>query len=519
MASLNHVCMWSEHGWIQVTAEEATRLHPGGTVSAYSGLFMCDLCGQYVMLTDGYERIRYFKHSANEANKNCPDRTFGPLYTPTFDARDLELPIKLIVTKKDFMLELGLLYIPDSILKKQPAQSVIIKGSEGGQFTFSFERLNSDSITYLPIGKEPSQKYEVFASSELSSYWPSKVRGIDRAGSVFDYRTGKLLPVDSDVQVNRKYYILTMRSYSYLKQCSSIIINKICETRAGLNTWNVYEVEANALDQDAAKFFLSLHCRLTDAPLQLQPIWPIHIEAPYVIKHYSDYMIFNLAGGRTIVPKAFPRAHILAVNCPSEGQVIRVESNNRQQLISAGSATVLQYTYLWKESLIDTTPEVLIDVRGNTDDKLSGGDQYQLPATGVIKIKTHFDGSVIVRRKGHIIERLHVESEKRVTIDNIKLGTEIEVLQGLDTIWQVSYRKLNNIAGSDALLYRKLIGFHGTAVSVPHNFGSIIFKLANYPQTQKWLYTTVKTGFAPEDAIKYIKNYIVETSNQQKGKP
>ena len=58
MASLNHVCMWSEHGWVRVTAEEAAAIHTGGTVSAHSGLFMCELCGQYVTLTDGYTRAQ-----------------------------------------------------------------------------------------------------------------------------------------------------------------------------------------------------------------------------------------------------------------------------------------------------------------------------------------------------------------------------------------------------------------------------------------------------------------------------
>lgn len=48
--ALTHVCMWSDNGWKRVTAEEAARLHPGGTVSARSGLFMCELCGQYVYL-------------------------------------------------------------------------------------------------------------------------------------------------------------------------------------------------------------------------------------------------------------------------------------------------------------------------------------------------------------------------------------------------------------------------------------------------------------------------------------
>lgn len=53
MASLTHVCMWSDNGWKRITAEQAARLHLGGTVSAHSGLFMCELCGQYVILTDG----------------------------------------------------------------------------------------------------------------------------------------------------------------------------------------------------------------------------------------------------------------------------------------------------------------------------------------------------------------------------------------------------------------------------------------------------------------------------------
>ena len=53
MASLTHVCMWSDNGWKRITAEQAARLHPGGTVSAHSGLFMCELCGLYVILTDG----------------------------------------------------------------------------------------------------------------------------------------------------------------------------------------------------------------------------------------------------------------------------------------------------------------------------------------------------------------------------------------------------------------------------------------------------------------------------------
>ena len=57
--ALTHVAMWN-NGWKDITIEEAIKLHPGGLVSAKSGLFMCKLCHQNVMLTDGRIYRRYF---------------------------------------------------------------------------------------------------------------------------------------------------------------------------------------------------------------------------------------------------------------------------------------------------------------------------------------------------------------------------------------------------------------------------------------------------------------------------
>ena len=58
VAALTHICMWSDKGWKRITAEQAAeqaaKRHLEGTVSAHSGLFMCELCGQYVGLTAGW---------------------------------------------------------------------------------------------------------------------------------------------------------------------------------------------------------------------------------------------------------------------------------------------------------------------------------------------------------------------------------------------------------------------------------------------------------------------------------
>lgn len=151
MASLTHVCMWSDNGWKRITAEQAARLHPVGTVSAHSGLFMCELCGQYVILTDGDIRIRYFKHSAYEKSKDCPERTFGAGYSISYGSQEHDLPIRITsVSSSSFSFEVGLIRAPISSLGKDFCIEIKPKGAFDIPYVYTKERLNYDSITYLP---------------------------------------------------------------------------------------------------------------------------------------------------------------------------------------------------------------------------------------------------------------------------------------------------------------------------------------------------------------------------------
>ena len=122
---LTHVCMWSGHGWKRITASEAVRMRPGGTVSARSGLFMCDLCGQYVTLTSGDIIDPYFRHSSDEKSKDCPERTFGAASTNDFKADVHNLPIRIrIINSQSFEIEIGFIDIPSSILGKKDSRKI-----------------------------------------------------------------------------------------------------------------------------------------------------------------------------------------------------------------------------------------------------------------------------------------------------------------------------------------------------------------------------------------------------------
>ena len=143
--------MWSANGWKRVTAEEAARLHPGGSVSAHSGLFICELCGQYVSFTDGQKRIRYFKHSANEQSKNCPERTFGTGYSHDYGLQEHDLPIRITnISASSFHFEVGLIKAPIYSLGKDFRIEIRPYNSDE-TYIYTKERLNNDGITYLSV--------------------------------------------------------------------------------------------------------------------------------------------------------------------------------------------------------------------------------------------------------------------------------------------------------------------------------------------------------------------------------
>ena len=104
---LNHVCVWKDGKWKRITEEEADKMFPY-RISSDSGLFMCELCGQFVSFTKGDTRKRYFKHSRGETNKECEDRSIGYYNPESIQKKDLELPIRIIQYQDDYSFQIGL---------------------------------------------------------------------------------------------------------------------------------------------------------------------------------------------------------------------------------------------------------------------------------------------------------------------------------------------------------------------------------------------------------------------------
>jgi hypothetical protein len=509
--------MWSNKGWKHITAEEASMLHPGGTVSAHSGLFMCELCGQYVLLTDSYVQVRHFRHSSAEKSKDCPERTFSTGETYYFKAGEHELPLKIKLSAEGFGFELGFFQVPDQLLSKKLKIEIFPSLRNSEVFTFLKERLNAEGITYLSVGKVPSERYKLTvtgAQEDIYEYWPKSIQGVDPNGCVFEAATGKRLVYDSDVEVGKKYYLL--KRGSIYTQMRHVSVREVRSVQFSLAIWKLYEVVAHDFDEESARFFLDYHCRLTEKPVSIQTVWPVYVETPYVIKHNQKSVVLHVRGNAPTM-QVFPTAYMQTLQCV-DGFVSEIQCNNRQQFISVGRTKALQYTYFWQEPLKETMPRpqaVVTDLKGINQES---GIFKVLPEQRILRIQTPYDGAVLIKKNDVLLDKRKTNAGTAIEIGDISWGTEIQVIVGCDIVWSTTFIKEEKISVIDEnSILNKLTSCTSRRIKIGHEIGGLASELKVYPQIRKWIYRCIRDGYMDELAFKKLQTWIVNAKKDNRG--
>ena len=517
MPSLTHIHMFSEHGWRKIDVSEAAAQFPS-TVQAVSGIFMCELCHQYVTFTRPGEQDRHFRHRPDE-DKSCPERTFAAGANTNCSIKEHDLPIRLKYTSTDFSLEIGLLGIPESVLTELCDQTVQISPARGGGPIFSYrlkERLREDQITYVSIGSTPFQEYQIQLDCRnlpAFSFWPKRIRGIDPGGTLFDAISGKKIPYDADIQIKKSYLLLRASRIAYTN--SSVTLKLIMFKSKPGRYWYLYEVSANAMDQAAANFFLKLHCRLTDQPVSIQPIWPLYTRGPYVIHHNSQEIVFYVHGD--VTTKCYPLSEQRGEQIEGQGRLEFIRCAARQQLISAGHEYQLiagnlrrrlKYTYLWQEPLNKTEFLPSVSVTDLSGHDVLPGVADRLPSQNILRISAPYDGFVTIRKQGRVIEKRRLKAETSCEISSIQFGYELDIFQGLDIVWSIQYQRKNRQAESEALIMQRLKRVSGSSVPVPHAWGTAAEYLENYPHVKQWLFQRIREGSMPAAAHHELRRLI-----------
>lgn len=517
MARLNHVCMWNGKQWQRITAEEAGKKFPY-TVSAESHIFICELCGQSVILTSGDKRIRYFKHNRGEDEKNCPDRSGNTGYE-TFKNGDHGLPLKIVFdddAKKRFHFELGMIPVPQGFLiNAQNRQIKIFPRGNESPYVYNFERINPDTVTYLDVGNLPYEQYSVEVDSRLKKYWPETIKGPSPKGSLFDGKTGKLLIPDSEVTAHRDYYFLKLGEQKNYDMPKDISLKFVCRQ----NNYYLYLFQCGLCNNETASYetasyLWKLHYRLTDSPVSIQPIWPLFRETPYIITHNRNYTYFFINGdndsakGSGIRTEIYPSTNY---DTQKEGActLLRVPCQTYRTMISAGRSNVLTFRYFYRRRMDETAGVPLVEVCDIKGNRMEQTTYIRLPAQKILIISAPYDGKVRVR-DGHrvlVYEDLKSGQAFRQTVN--RLGVVVEILQGLDVVFRIEFKKKPDAPMKDEKFWVDLLNHcSGEYIPMGRHLALASLHLKNMPELRRWVLKCLDSGYIREDALRIIKSIL-----------
>lgn len=523
--ALTHVCMWEEgKGYCHVTAEEAAKQFPD-TVRADSRIFICELCGEWVLFTksgDGpHAKERHFRHARSEETKACEDRQvqLESLWNkPLTSLGSHTLPVQIRAGKAGIRFAIGFPAIPEDG-ETQSGQIVIRTGAGGKSYVYNIaDRMGSLGITYLEAGELPAENYILSflgAFGHPEKYWPSTVKGVQPSGTFFEVSShdpaiGKMILPQRKISAQKSYYFLKKEQ---INPPSDMKVEKIYENRQ--SGWYLYRIQDIHFTRTAAQFFLKYGLFLTESPVDVYPLWPVFWQSPYIFcyqKHTArqdeEFLYFFIEGEHARVAM-YPQGKGLTRFSCGEGSFIKFQARERAQLVSLGNSGALGYFYLIQTPMHAESLQAEVSIRTDKEElqKKSGREIYhKLPPKNRLWVRGIYDGKIVRRHNGCIGGIYFLKADTEFCIRNIQFTEEIEIWQGLCCIRILRFeraRKINENSFEKTLL-AQLQACRGEPVPVPHSIGAAAAKWENYPQLKQWLLTKIRSGQMPGKAYQIL---------------
>ena len=246
---------------------------------------------------------------------------------------------------------------------------------------------------------------------------------------------------------------------------------------------------------------------MTEKPTEFYPIWPPYTEDPYFIYHNSNEFYFFLCGDDAEL-KSFPAA--ARVTGTQDGKLYRIQTREKEQLVSFGKSGALGFSYLIKQPLVKAASTPLVTIRDHAGNILAEDSYTKVPKSKLISVLCQYDGKAVVFRNGKTVYIHKIFAGKDLIIDELSIGTEIHFYQGCDCIRTLRFdRAVTNydISALDDALVEKLRICSGSMISISHSFATVVNKFELYPKTKQWIYAALRRGEMSRSAYRTLINY------------
>lgn len=505
---LNHVMVWKRDHWEKIEAGEASKLYGGATVSYKQKIFYCEVCSQYVTLTQVTDRrFPYFKHSTSDQNKDCEDRSKNYEQTYNFKKNSHSLPLKLDIKEGTVYFLLGFPPIPLDEVKNIRFFKVKVTNSlTGDSFIFNSERFDLSKTTYLNVGQSLLDKYEVEVLSDspvLKERWQLHDTFYAQKFTLFDGATGKKLPRDADVEIDHPYYLVVNRAT--LQIAKDIECKKLHVISS--NGLRLYQLWTRKFTEASSRFFIEIGYRLTKYPAKLYPVWPVFVEQPYNILYFGKKIGFFVSGNVRLYDVNLSTNNSRRYDDgTNKGSLVQISSGKGEHLAYIGRNNVLRYTYFRESTLSHLeSEEVNVSVTDDLQKPILEGIYDKVPHNKKLNVLITFDG-VVKRIKGKKKIYIHLKADEPKEIGNINLGERIAVYVGNDCLYTIAFVLPDH--NDDEMLYRELIACQDQMIALPHKFLAIVHYFEDYPKVKKYLQLCLKRRTISLNAMRKLSKVI-----------
>jgi hypothetical protein len=538
--SLHHVCEWNNttHRWERISIDEAKKKYPMG-LSSRSHVFMCELCGQVVTLTEESRKtVAYFRHSRGEANKTCPDRDEYQKGAFSFEASQGTLPLRLKLKEDGITFDTLEIGIPKAFVRES-LQSIKILNKQGTVAkTYNAERLYDDVTTYLNVGDPFSVSYQVYFYETriklIDGYKfgisnPMVIEGLDPDGTIFDGQSGKKIPKDGNVKINHTYYFLLQNKKLPLRNGNNLEIS-LLGSCGQQEDWRVYKVKGKSYKPETIEFFAEYHARVSEDPVKLIPFWPQTVQDGYIFWHDADRLFFYVQG-EYVKLKGYPavtgdaaRTFPLEKNeAFSTRNLVEFPVREKHQIVSIGRQSVLQYLYIWRKAF--ETPHIekpKFQVKDKAGNLLEEYQTIPLSQSKALEISSEVDGYLEIRDTQQIVQnriKVKADTPNYLTDLDIRNGYRLVFYQGLDPVWkafiEASKQKheenrneaIDQNSGhdvKDTALYQKLCSCRGATLPVSLAMKRLCFQYRRDTRIYTWLRKQMLQGKMPLHAYRLL---------------
>lgn len=476
----------------------------------FKGRLICPCCGELVDWVDGQRMVRHFRHRRSTYRKECEnycasisdEKQFSP-----YEVRGLEL--YLIEDLGRYSLRIGLRAIDSFSIREAERMKLVVNIENNreiiGSKEINFEYFVPDAINFIHIN-HVSEQYKLKFSNErvpkeIKNRWNENINGIGNMGAIFSSHSygGKKVNTSKGIVINEEYLLFTKKEIDY-NQIKGAIFNKVQVVDFGwLKKYYVFKFILKEKNNSTLEFARKFDLELKYKQEEIIPIWP-----PCSI--LEDELIYNNVENE--------KFFILNTDNPIQNKLYsyKLQKELTSQYIENGKYLVNSYIksndYILIGSL-DNLSYYSIVKRTDLTNKVDPNIEIKV-LNNIVNINTDVKLFLNLYLDNYLLKSEIITNENYSI--RVKRGEKIEVLYGLDIIWENSNKPERNILEDnnqkDKELLFKIKKCKGEFISVPTNLKWKILKLKDYDLSYKELIKRVKNGKISAELVNLIKESI-----------